>query len=143
MKHLNTFDTSKLVNKTDHNAKIKDIENKIPSTTNLASFVQNKILNASDQVKKWNYFEKIKDIKSRYFTTSDYNNFTINVLDVKVNILKLDIKRLVPETELTAEKDKIQKLNAYDSSFFIVQSIQIFQPNYKTFKIAVVLQIQS
>ena len=36
VKKVNAIDTSKLVNRTDHNAKIKYIEVKIASVTNLA-----------------------------------------------------------------------------------------------------------
>ena len=37
VKIVNSIDTSKLVKKTDHNAEIKVIEDKIPSTNNLAT----------------------------------------------------------------------------------------------------------
>ena len=37
VKIVNSIDTSKLVKKTDHNAGIKVIEDKIPSTNNLAT----------------------------------------------------------------------------------------------------------
>ena len=54
---INAIDTSKLVNKTDHNAKIKNIKDKILSITNLAitdclASVENKIPNGSTLVKK-------------------------------------------------------------------------------------------
>ena len=37
-KKVNAIDISKLVNKTDYNAKIKHIENKVPSITNSATY---------------------------------------------------------------------------------------------------------
>ena len=37
LKKINAIDTSKLVNKTDYNAKVKDIEDKIPDITKLAT----------------------------------------------------------------------------------------------------------
>ena len=57
VKKVNAIDTSKLVNKTDYDAKIKDIEDKIPSIYNLTttvalSAVENKIPKVSDLVKK-------------------------------------------------------------------------------------------
>ena len=53
---LNWLKTSKLVNKTDYNARIKDIENKIPTVTNLAataafSVIENKIPSVSNLIK--------------------------------------------------------------------------------------------
>ena len=39
VKKVNAADNRKLVNKTDHNAKIKNIEDKIPNMTSLAATV--------------------------------------------------------------------------------------------------------
>ena len=75
----------------------------------------------------------------KYFTTSDYNRFTNNILDTKITQKKLviesdlnkkiktlatkdDIKTLATKTELNAEQDKIVKLLTYDLSIFIGQS---------------------
>ena len=68
------------------NAKIKDVKGKITSITNLATnaaltTVENKIPNISDLIKKADYDAEIKDIKNKYFTTSDYNKFTNNILN--------------------------------------------------------------
>ena len=57
VKTVHVIDTSKLVNKTDYNTKIKDTEGKIPSITNLATTaaltaVEYKIPNVSNLVKK-------------------------------------------------------------------------------------------
>ena len=58
VKKVNAIDTSKLVNKTDYDAKIKDIEDKIPSIYNLTTTValsaveKNNIPKVSDLVKK-------------------------------------------------------------------------------------------
>ena len=57
VKSVNVIDTSKLVNKTDYNAKTKDIRDKIPSITNLAttaslSTVEKKMPNVTNLVKK-------------------------------------------------------------------------------------------
>ena len=90
-----------------YNAKIKNIEDKIPDITNLAtnSFlkakinaikgdlrsinnlaailttalttVENKIPNVSDLVKKADYDAKISEMENKYFTTFDYNKLII------------------------------------------------------------------
>ena len=78
-----------LSNKTDYNAKIKDVEDKIPSITNLTTnafvtAVEDKKTNVNDLVKKVDYNEKIKDIESKYLTASDYNKFSNNILDAKI-----------------------------------------------------------
>ena len=65
---VNAIDTSKLVDKTDYNANIKYIEDKIPTVTKLAttaalSAVENKISNVSDVIKvQADYDVKISDI---------------------------------------------------------------------------------
>ena len=68
IKNVNAIDTSNLVNKTSCNAKIKDIEDKIPSITNLSltsalTVIENKILSVSNLVKKAGYAEKIKELR--------------------------------------------------------------------------------
>ena len=78
-----------LSNKTDYNAKIKDVEDKIRSITNLTTnafvtVVEDKKTNVNDLVKKVDYNEKIKDIESKYLTASDYNKFSNNILDAKI-----------------------------------------------------------
>ena len=60
-----------LVNKKNYNNKIKDIEDKIPSITNLAttaalSAVENKIPSVTNLVKKVDYDLRIKGIESKY-----------------------------------------------------------------------------
>ena len=94
VKKVNAIDTSGLVNKTDYNAKIKDIEDKIPSIANIATAVafttvENKIPNVSNLVKKVDYVEKIKEIEGKYFTTSHYNKSTNNILGTKIKNKKI------------------------------------------------------
>ena len=67
VKQVNAIDTSKLVNKTNYDVKIKDIEDKIPSITNSVTTtalpdVKNKIPNINTLVKKADYDAKIKKI---------------------------------------------------------------------------------
>ena len=59
-----------VVKKTDYNAKITEIENKIPDITNLATktavnTVENKIHDTSSLVKKTDYNSKITDIEGK------------------------------------------------------------------------------
>ena len=65
VKKLNAIDTRDLVKK---NAKIKDIVDKIPSITNLATTaaltsVENKIPNVTDLAEKVNYDTKISEME--------------------------------------------------------------------------------
>ena len=123
-----------LSNKTDYNAKIKDVEDKIPSITNLTTnafvtAVEDKKTNVNDLVKKVDYNEKIKDIESKYLTASDYNKFSNNILDAKITkkkkkkvnksgldekiknlAIKGEFKKLVTKVLLKAKQDKISKL---------------------------------
>ena len=67
VKKVNAIDTSGLNKKTDYNAKIKDINDKIPSITNLATTdaltaLEDKILDVSDLAKKEDYDTKISEI---------------------------------------------------------------------------------
>ena len=75
------------------NTKICEAENKIPDVSGLATTpvlnttigeIQNKISNIDGLVKKLDYETKIKYIKGKYFTTSDYNKFTSNILDAEI-----------------------------------------------------------
>ena len=91
IKNVNAIDTSNLVNKTSCNAKIKDIEDKIPSITNLSltsalTVIENKMLSVSNLVKKACYAEKIKEFESKYFTKSDLRNLRIIYLKQKWGI---------------------------------------------------------
>ena len=111
------------VKKDVYTAKIKNIEDKIPDITNVATntilnakvnkilkeilninnlattdaitTVENKIPNVSNLVKKAYYDEKLSKLENTYFTISDYNNFTSNIPDVKITR-----KRLINEKKL-------------------------------------------
>ena len=61
------IDTIGLVKRTDYNAKNKDIEDKVPDNTNLATtaaltVVEDKIPNTGDLVKKADYDTKMSEI---------------------------------------------------------------------------------
>ena len=96
----------------------------------------------------------------KYFTASDYNKLTSNILDAKITQKKLlnesgldekirtlstipkeEIETLATKVELKAEQNKIVRLQTNDKSLFIGQSYfkndgsqnhLIFQPIYKT-----------
>ena len=46
--------------------------------------VENKIPDVNDLVNKKDDDAKISGIEGKYFTTSDYNKFTSNILDAKI-----------------------------------------------------------
>ena len=99
------------------------------------SVVKNKIPVVSDLGKKIDYNAKISEIEGKYFSTSDYNKFTSDILDVKIKqkelVNKSDISNLgknsdfntklailVTKAGLKVEQDKIVKLKVFDSSCF-------------------------
>ena len=86
-------------------------------------------------VKKTDYDGKISDKKGRNFTVSDYNKFTSDILDAKIKqkelVNKSDISILVKNSDLDtklgtlarkanikAGKDKTEKLQTQDLSYF-------------------------
>ena len=79
-------DTSDLVKKTDLDAKVTEIESKIPNVTGFATnsaltAVKNKILSVSILVKKMDYDSKIENKVTnhdhdKYITTSEFNKLT-------------------------------------------------------------------
>ena len=76
VKKFTGIDTSRLVKKTDYDAKINEIKVKILSIIGLAitaalNGAKNKISNIIDLVKLPDYDVKIKDLENKCFTTSD------------------------------------------------------------------------
>ena len=117
----------------------------------------------SNLVKKRDYDAHISHTKSKYFTTSDYNKFTTDIIDNKIkerelvkksnvsgfiNNSDLDKKitilaAIATKAELKAEQDKIVKRYTFDSSYFqgkshfeddITQNYLVFQLIYRYFK---------
>ena len=89
-------DVSDVVKKTDFNAKITDVEGKIPNITGLATSsglaaVQNKIPDVSSLVKKTDYDTKISDIEKKitdhdhgkYITTPEFNTMAASVFNLQ------------------------------------------------------------
>ena len=90
----------------------------------------------SGLVKQTDCEAKILEIEGKYFITSDCNKFTSDILDVKIkqkellnksiisNLVKSSdlntrFTTLAQKAELKAEQDKIVKLKAFDSSYFL------------------------
>ena len=75
------------------NTKIGEVENKIPNVSGLVTTtifnakivkVLNKIPDVSGLVKKTNNNAETSDTGTKYFTTSDYNTFTMKILGTKI-----------------------------------------------------------
>ena len=122
--------------------------------------VENKIPNVSNQVKKANYDTKISDIEHKYTNAADYNRFTKDIVTERIKekglvdksaisgfINNTDLNQkvvtLATKAELKAEKNKIIKLEAFDSSYLCgkshfedggAENYLVFQPVYKYFK---------
>ena len=92
----NILDISDLVKKTDFNAKITEVEGKIPNITGLATnsvltAIENKIPDVSSLVKKTDYDIKIPDIENKitdhdhdkYVTTSEFNTMAASVFNAR------------------------------------------------------------
>ena len=80
--------------------KINKIKGETLSITGLATTaalnaVNNEIPNVSDLIKKAGCDTKTLNIDSKYFTTSDYNKFTNNILDAKIKNKKLVNKSVI------------------------------------------------
>ena len=75
-----------LLKKTNYNAKITEIEDKIRSVTGLTTTagLPAKIPDISNLVKKTDYDAKISHIESKYINTADYNKFTENIIAEKI-----------------------------------------------------------
>ena len=84
VKNVNATDASGFVRKADYDNKTTDIEGKTLATTATLNAVKNETLNVSDIVKKTDYDVEIPDIDVKYFTMSDYNKFTNDILDAKI-----------------------------------------------------------
>ena len=69
--------------------------------------VEIKIPNVSGLVKKTDYVAEISGIQKKYFTTSDYNKFTKEILDAHIKETKLvdqyDTSNLVKSSDLNTK----------------------------------------
>ena len=138
IKKVNAIDTSKLVNKTNYNAKIKDIEDEIPDITNLAttaglnakindfkyeissisglattatlSAVKKKIPDVNTLVNKADYDAKISVMKKKIFTTSDCNKPRNNIPHARITEKKV-MKHIGNFVKKTDFNDKLKHVN--------------------------------
>ena len=167
---VDNIDTSGLVKKTDYNTKISEIEGKIPDTSSLAtktslSAVKNKIPSISNSVKKIDYDTKITEIEKKlidynhdeYIDSSEFNTLATNVFNTRIAqtnlITKMDFDAKLSSLnrKITKNKsdhllvqNKLNKLKAFDSSYFIgknhfeedgAENYLVFQPMYRYFTI--------
>ena len=108
--------TSNLVKKSNHNAKVSEIEGKIPIITGLATTspltaVENKIPSISNLVKKTDYNTKITEIEKKltdhkhdkYITTPEFNKLTAENFSAR-----LAQANLITKTEFNS---KLSSLN--------------------------------
>ena len=145
---INIPDTSGLVKKTDYNAKITEIEGKIPGISNLATktaltTVENKIPSVSNLVKKTDYNTKVTEIENKlnnhnhdkYITTPELNTLAADVFNARLsqaNLVKktifdntlssLDSKIAANETKNDSIENELKKLKTLDLSYFIGKS---------------------
>ena len=124
-------DASKLVKKTDYNAKITEINGKIPSISGLATTsaliaVENKIPNIISLGKKNRLWQKITEIEKKltdhdhdkYGTTSEFNNLAAEVFDAR-----LKQADLVTWTNFdTKLKSLNQKINSNKTKHLLVEN---------------------
>ena len=138
IKKVNAIDTSKLVNKTNYNAKIKDIEDEIPDITNLAttaglnakindfkyeissisgvattatlSAVKKKIPDVNTLVNKADYDAKISVMKKKIFTSSDCNKPRNNIPHARITEKKV-MKHIGNFVKKTDFNDKLKHVN--------------------------------
>ena len=69
--------------------------------------LENKISNVTDLVKQTNYEAKISNFEEKYFTASDYNKFTRDIIDAKIKqtelVNKFDMSSLLKYYELNTK----------------------------------------
>ena len=156
-------DTAGLVKKTDDNAKITELQDKILDVTSLATkttltTVENKIPNISSLVKKTDYETKITKIEKKltdhnydkYITTPEFNTLAAGIFYARLaqaNFAKkkdFDAKLLSLNRKITSNENELQKLKTFDSSYFRgknhfeedgTQNYLVFQPINRYFKV--------
>ena len=134
--------------KSDYNAKISELENKIPSISGLVTasaltLVENKIPNVSNLVKKIDYDTKISELEQKltdhnhdkYITTPEFKkpiaeNFAARLAQANL-ITKTDFDAELPSLnrKITSNKTKhllieneLKNLKSFDLSYFIGKS---------------------
>ena len=106
-----------MVKKTDFNAKINEVESKIPGITGLSTSssltaVENKIPDVSSLVKKTDYDTKVSDIEKKitdydhdkYIATPEFNTMAANVFNTR-----LSQANVITKTDFDAKLSGINK----------------------------------
>ena len=145
-------DVSDLVNKTDFNAKVTEIESKIPSIRGLATntaltAVENKIPDVSSLVKKTDYNTKISEIENKVnnhnhdqnITTPEFNTMAADVFKARLAeqtdlIRKPDSKLKGISDRVTKNKTKYLLIVYHHFEEDGTQNYLVFQPMYRYFK---------
>ena len=104
-----------VVKKTDYNAKITKMENKIPDISNLATktelnTVENKIPDTSGFIKKTDYNTEITKIEGKI---TDISNLATKTALTTIENKIPDVSGLVTKTELTAAENKIPDISNF------------------------------
>ena len=134
-----------MVKKTDFNAKVTEIEGKIPSISGLATYsaltaVENKIPDVSSLVKKTDYNTRICEIENKvndhnhdkYITTPEFNTLAADVFKARLAaqtdlIRKPEFDSKLKEISDRVTKNKIKhllvenelkKLQKFDATYF-------------------------
>ena len=116
-------DTTDLAKKADLNAKVIEIDNKIPSMTTLATnsaltAAEIKIPDGIGLVKKTDYDTKISDIQNKYITLAYYNKFTKNIVENSIRL-----KNLVTNAYFDAKlKELNKKIGSNKTKHLIVEN---------------------
>ena len=80
---------SEIIKKKDYNAKITQIEDKMPGNNGLAiadalNFVESKIPNFRDLIKRIDYDAKMLGFEKKYFTAPEYSDCTGEIINAKI-----------------------------------------------------------
>ena len=117
---VDNIDTSGLIKKTDYYTKITEIKDKIPDTNNLATktaltSVENKIPDISNLATKTaltTVENKMPDISNLATKTA------LTTVENKIPVTNSLVKKSDYNTKITSIEDNIEKLQAYDLSYF-------------------------
>ena len=134
-----------MVKKADFNAKVTEIEGKIPSISGLGNnsaltAVENKIPDGSSLVKKTDYNIKISEIENKvndhnhdkYITTSGFNTMAADVFEARLaartylirkpdfdsNLKGISDRVTKNETEYLLVQNDLKKLQKFDAAYF-------------------------
>ena len=116
-------DISNLATKTILNTKINEVKNKIPSITSLATTseltaVENKIPSVSNLVKKTNYNAKVSDIEKKITDHITTATNLVKKTDFDHKLSSLNRKIVSNKAKELAIENKLKKLKAFDSNYY-------------------------